>query len=91
MLQVLFEVEAVNITEPFVTAGYPFWVILLEACVMPAVWEEVAFRGLIQVRLAKAVRRNEAIIMTAVLFAVIHCSAPPQRDGDGCAHSTERH
>jgi membrane protease YdiL (CAAX protease family) len=75
-LQRIFDVEAISIIEPFVNAGYPFWVILLEACVMPAVWEEVAFRGLIQVRLAEAVRQREAIILTAVLFAVIHCSAP---------------
>ena len=76
VLQRLFDVEVVSIIDPFVNAGFPFWVILLEACVMPAVWEEVAFRGLIQVRLAEAVRQREAIILTAVLFAVIHCSAP---------------
>ena len=75
VLQRMFGIEVERITAPFVDAGYPYWIILLEICVMPAIWEEVAFRGLIQVRLAEAVRQREAIIMTAVLFAIIHCSA----------------
>jgi membrane protease YdiL (CAAX protease family) len=74
-LQRMFGIEAERIIAPFVEAGYPFWVVLFEACVMPAVWEEVAFRGLIQVRLGAAVRQREAIVLTAVLFAIIHCSA----------------
>ena len=51
------------------------WVIILDICVMPAIWEEIAFRGLIQTGLATAVKTREAIILTAVLFAIIHFSA----------------
>jgi len=64
-----------NLVEPFSLGGYGPWVVVLVVCVMPAIWEEVAFRGLIQGQLGKAVGRREALLMTAVLFTIIHLSA----------------
>jgi len=71
----LFGVDAPGIADPFELAGYAFWVVVLAVCVMPAVWEEIAFRGLVQGRLSQAVGEREALVMTAVLFAIIHRSA----------------
>jgi hypothetical protein len=70
----LFDVDAPEIIDPFELAGYAFWVVVVEVCVMPAVWEEIAFRGLIQGKLSKAVGEREALVMTAVLFTIIHRS-----------------
>lgn len=69
-----FGLEVRAPADPYTLAGYPFWVIVLSICVMPAIWEEIAFRGIIQAQLGKAVRGREAIVLTAVLFAIIHRS-----------------
>ncbi|MCI0340753.1 MAG: CPBP family intramembrane metalloprotease [Planctomycetales bacterium] len=47
------------------------WLLLLVA-VEPAVFEEIAFRGVIQGGLARAFGRREALWASAILFAVIH-------------------
>ena len=69
-----FGAEPRSIIEPFRAGEWGFWVAVLAACVMPAIWEEIAFRGLLQGQLSKAVGHREALILTAVLFAVIHVS-----------------
>lgn len=69
-----FGVEPRSIIEPFRAGGWGPWAVVLAACVMPAIWEEIAFRGLLQGQLSRAVGPREALIMTAVLFAVIHVS-----------------
>jgi len=65
-------VEDADITAPFTTQGYGTAVVILAVCVMPAIWEEIAFRGLIQERLRVAVGTGQALVLTAVLFAIIH-------------------
>ncbi len=60
------------ITDSFTLAGYGLAVQLFAIALMPAVWEELAFRGLIQGRLRAVVGNAEAIGLTAALFAIIH-------------------
>ena len=67
-----FEAQEIKLIEPFITAGYGFGTIVFAGCVMPAVWEEIAFRGLIQTSLGKKFRKREAIFITSALFAIIH-------------------
>ena len=75
-------VEAFGLEETRIADGWNGWsfaAIVFYVGVMPGVWEEIAFRGLIQGSLERAVRPPTAIAMTAVLFATIHCrlaSAP---------------
>ncbi|HAU36093.1 MAG TPA: hypothetical protein DCX07_00050 [Phycisphaerales bacterium] len=52
--------------------GTPALVILI--CVLPAVLEETAFRGLVQHWLQVAVRPGKAILLAAALFTVLHFS-----------------
>lgn len=52
--------------------GYtPMWLALLYV-LYPAIVEEVAFRGIIQPRLASILSRREAVVVTAAVFAIVH-------------------
>lgn len=61
-----------TLTGAFDAEGYGLAVQLFAIAVMPAIWEEIAFRGLIQERLRGVVGTGEAIGLTAGLFAIIH-------------------
>lgn len=67
-----FGVEEIRFSEPFISAGFGFGVIVFSGCLMPAIWEEIAFRGLIQTGLSKKFRKWEVIFLTSALFAIIH-------------------
>jgi membrane protease YdiL (CAAX protease family) len=41
---------------------------------MPAIFEEIAFRGIIQGRLARVVTRTESLLITSFAFGIIHMS-----------------
>ena len=43
-------------------------------CVFPAVFEELAFRGIIQVQFEKVVEPKVAILVASVLFSAAHFS-----------------
>lgn len=49
-------------------------VLIVSFCVMPAIVEEVAFRGLIQHWLQTAIRPRNAIIYASFLFTIMHFS-----------------
>jgi hypothetical protein len=40
--------------------------------VQPAVFEELAFRGSIQSSMQGVLRRREAVVVTALMFAILH-------------------
>jgi membrane protease YdiL (CAAX protease family) len=54
--------------------GWPLWTAYLMICVMPAIFEELAFRGFIQGRMERVLSRSEALILQAILFSVLHMS-----------------
>src|SRR5688500_18581323 len=56
-----------------VEAGMTRWM-LLALCVVPAVTEEVAFRGLVQRWVSEAVGERRGLVIAAGLFAVLHLS-----------------
>ncbi|MDQ1353379.1 MAG: protease family protein [Acidobacteriota bacterium] len=58
----------------FITSGFGFGMMVFIICLMPAIWEEIAFRGLIQTRLDKKFRKWEVIYITAGMFAIIHAA-----------------
>jgi len=70
----LFDLQSTKMTDPFIEKGYGIGIVVFASCIMPAVWEEIAFRGLLQSHLLQAFPRRETIIMTAALFAIIHAS-----------------
>jgi len=55
-------------------AGVGELVLVISFCVMPAIIEEIAFRGLIQHWLQTAIRPHKAIIYASFLFTVMHFS-----------------
>jgi membrane protease YdiL (CAAX protease family) len=61
-----------SVSEPFEAAGYGLGIQLFCIALMPAVWEEIAFRGLVQDHLGQVTGRTEALWLTAALFAIIH-------------------
>ena len=60
--------------ETFALAGWPMWSIFALISVMPAVVEELAFRGVIQSSLEHVGSDLEAWLIQAALFSVLHLS-----------------
>lgn len=59
-------------SEPFVRAGWPVWSMLLLISLMPAFFEELAFRGVIQSSLERVFNTRDAWLIQAALFSVLH-------------------
>lgn len=57
-------------------AGFSTAGMVLSICVLPAVTEEIAFRGMVQHWLHVAVTPRQAILYASLLFAGIHLSVP---------------
>lgn len=74
LLKRLFDLHSEPISGRFSEFGLGMAVVVFFVCLMPAVWEEVAFRGLILGRLQEVVHTREAVVLTSVLFAVIHAA-----------------
>ncbi|MBL9084803.1 MAG: CPBP family intramembrane metalloprotease [Planctomycetales bacterium] len=68
------DMPEVSYLDDFKREGYGFGWVVLSICVMPAVFEELAFRGVILEALAGFLKRNEAILVSALLFAILHLS-----------------
>lgn len=65
-------VEIIEITEPYQAAGWSVGVMLLVNSLIPAVTEELAFRGIIQSTFERIVGMREAMLIQAALFSVVH-------------------
>lgn len=60
--------------DDYVAENRAIWIIFAAVSVAPAIWEELAFRGVIQARLGDVLTRREAWIVQAALFSVLHLS-----------------
>lgn len=69
-----FDWPLTRVSEPFTKAHWPLWSILLIVSVEPGIFEEIAFRGILQTRLAEILSAKEALIIQAALFSVLHLS-----------------
>jgi len=67
-------VPMASATATFTRAGWPLWTMFLLICVMPAVFEELAFRGVIQSSLERVLNARDAWLIQAALFSVLHLS-----------------
>jgi len=65
-------VPVAHLSETYVSEGWPVWSMFLLVCAMPAVFEELAFRGVIQSTLERVLGRREAWLIQAALFSVLH-------------------
>ncbi|MGD0094325.1 MAG: CPBP family glutamic-type intramembrane protease [Planctomycetota bacterium] len=67
--------EHVKGTEVFAELRLPWPVLLVSICVVPGIFEEVFFRGLVQGSLEKIMTGREALLVQAVVFAIAHLNA----------------
>ncbi len=67
-----FGIEILGETAEFRKAGWSVGQMLLLVSVMPAIFEELAFRGVIQSSLEKVFDSRDAWIIQAALFSVLH-------------------
>jgi uncharacterized protein len=54
--------------------GYPVWLLFVWAAVLPPVFEEIAFRGLLLAKLERLMGPAQAIWVSALLFGILHLS-----------------
>jgi membrane protease YdiL (CAAX protease family) len=66
----------VRYAQPFLDAGYGWGSVVLLVCVQPAVIEELAFRGVILGALRRGLTDREALVVSTMMFAVLHLSVP---------------
>ena len=64
----------VRCTDIYVDAGFPTWSTYLFISLVPAICEEIVFRGYITARLSDLLSPIETIVVQAALFALIHLS-----------------
>ena len=67
-----FGFDVHNSMRRFVDAGWNMDATLLLLSVAPAVTEEIAFRGILLARLDGVFGRNEALLVQAALFGIVH-------------------
>jgi membrane protease YdiL (CAAX protease family) len=66
--------ETVDYLAPFRDHGWPPWTAVLLVVVMPAIFEEIAFRGFLQERLGALMGVRDALLLQAAWFAFLHLS-----------------
>jgi membrane protease YdiL (CAAX protease family) len=67
-------VSMIRISDHYGEAGYDLFVVFALVSLMPAVVEELAFRGVIQSTLEGIFNAREAAIVQAAMFSVLHLS-----------------
>jgi membrane protease YdiL (CAAX protease family) len=58
--------------QPIRDAGYSWATVVLLVCAQPAVFEELAFRGVILTGLRHVLSDAEAVVVSALMFMIIH-------------------
>lgn len=71
----VLHLPSMEYSDSYRQVGFGLWVPLLTIAVQPAIFEELAFRGLIGGGIERALGVRDGLIVTALLFAVLHLSA----------------
>lgn len=74
VLHRVFHVESTTFLDDFQEAGYGMGLAILMVAVQPAIFEELAFRGVILDALIDVTGANEAILASGAMFAILHLS-----------------
>ena len=75
-LDAAFELPKLDYLEPFMEGGWGFGWAVVGICVMPAIFEELAFRGVIFGALQRVLGSTEGLLVSALMFAILHLSVP---------------
>lgn len=73
-LLVTLGAREIRFGQRFLEAGYGWGTVVLLVCVVPALFEELAFRGVILAAFREVLGVPETVIVSAVLFMVLHLS-----------------
>jgi membrane protease YdiL (CAAX protease family) len=71
-LKALLDFEVYSYSKPFLDAGYGWPMVILIIAVVPGIFEELAFRGVILSGMEKALTSREALIVSTMMFAILH-------------------
>jgi membrane protease YdiL (CAAX protease family) len=66
--------KRIDYVEPFVAGGYGMGMVVLMVCVQPAIFEELAFRGVMFSALRPTLSTSEAVFVSAGMFMILHLS-----------------
>ncbi len=74
-------VHGLGITEleyadPMLEAGYGWGAVILNVCIEPAIFEEIAFRGIILAGLQRVLSNRDAALVSSLMFMVLHLAVP---------------
>lgn len=69
-------VPDLDYTAIFTDDGFGLTWVIAVVCVQPAIFEELAFRGVIQSSLLRVTGSTESIIASAMMFGILHLSIP---------------
>ena len=64
--------QLVAVSEPYRQAGWPLWSVYVLDCAVPALFEELTFRGYVMARLGTLLTARETLLVQAALFALLH-------------------
>lgn len=67
-----FGMPVFRYTDSYLNAGWPLWSMFVLISLMPAVFEELAFRGVIYAALGRVFAARESWLIQAALFSVLH-------------------
>lgn len=68
----VFGLPQMNYSNPYLASGWGWWLPVLVVVIQPAVFEELAFRGVMTSSLQPALGPRETLFLVALLFAIIH-------------------
>lgn len=68
----IFKIETVAYTDNIVKYNWPIWTAFFLTAICPGILEELVFRGVIYTRLKAMLGRNEALLIQAACFSVLH-------------------
>ncbi|MBC8105047.1 MAG: CPBP family intramembrane metalloprotease, partial [Anaerolineae bacterium] len=72
----LFHIDRIKYLDTYAKAGYGMWFGVLLVAVQPGIIEELAFRGVILTSLQRVLGNTEALVVSALMFAILHLSIP---------------
>ena len=75
-LQWLCDLREIRYTDVYFDAGYGWALSILLVCVQPAIFEELAFRGVIFSSLRRILNARETVLVSALMFMILHLAVP---------------
>jgi len=65
-------IEVPNLLEERSEAGFPLFLSFIDIAILPPIFEEIAFRGVILSKLCAAMPAREAVVISSAMFALMH-------------------